>query len=378
MQLYYFSKQVFGARFYDPVLGIWISGDPARQYSNPYSFGGDPINGHDPTGLWRVGLGVSVGYTSEGGFSLGVGYGCEDCNLGIAKLDTYGGADYNYGNGSTTYSGSVGGGVDLWGVKGDAGVNASYNSQTGSTAGYYAGTGVLGGDVRIGGTHSWSGFYGSYQGNTHFAEYGYGGFGGRTYGGYEWGFAGQQGRGAYAGVGAFGLNAEITQNQGWSVGGRVEVASYSRSQSSLDDYVASSRAEADDLGPDIATELEIALFNRFANLRESEILNDPKVKAGETLAIYNTSETEFNFLGYKHSSFKIKYVDHRSFETKENRFWRKDGNTRIHSHPNLAGWTVGPSSIDQNGAQSIYRNYVRHDGGNGYRFTGDGAYELQF
>ena len=45
----------FGARFYDPVLGIWLSSDPARQFSNPYNeMGGDPINGVDPDGEFVV------------------------------------------------------------------------------------------------------------------------------------------------------------------------------------------------------------------------------------------------------------------------------------------------------------------------------------
>lgn len=39
-----------GARFWDPQLGIWLSHDPARQFNNPYGFGGDPINYVDPDG----------------------------------------------------------------------------------------------------------------------------------------------------------------------------------------------------------------------------------------------------------------------------------------------------------------------------------------
>lgn len=45
----------FGARFYDAELGVWISGDPAGQYLNPYSYvGGDVINCIDPFGLWSL------------------------------------------------------------------------------------------------------------------------------------------------------------------------------------------------------------------------------------------------------------------------------------------------------------------------------------
>ena len=52
MQLYYFSKQVFGARFYDSELGMWISPDPARQYNSPYAFGYAPNMGVDADGRW--------------------------------------------------------------------------------------------------------------------------------------------------------------------------------------------------------------------------------------------------------------------------------------------------------------------------------------
>ncbi len=51
----------YGARFMDPVLGMWVVPDPAGQYVNPHAFGFDPINGVDLYGLWKIGLGVSVG-----------------------------------------------------------------------------------------------------------------------------------------------------------------------------------------------------------------------------------------------------------------------------------------------------------------------------
>lgn len=43
----------FGARWYDPQLGMWISPDPAGQFMSPYAYGPDFINGVDPNGmLW--------------------------------------------------------------------------------------------------------------------------------------------------------------------------------------------------------------------------------------------------------------------------------------------------------------------------------------
>jgi hypothetical protein len=42
-----------GARFYDPLLGTFLTHDPARQFANPYSYGGgDPLNLSDPTGAY--------------------------------------------------------------------------------------------------------------------------------------------------------------------------------------------------------------------------------------------------------------------------------------------------------------------------------------
>lgn len=43
----------FGARYYDPELAVWISPDPSRQFSSPYSYtgnGSNPVNKSDPDG----------------------------------------------------------------------------------------------------------------------------------------------------------------------------------------------------------------------------------------------------------------------------------------------------------------------------------------
>jgi RHS repeat-associated protein len=43
----------FGARYLDPMLGMWISVDPARQFSSPYLYAGNgvnPVNAADPDG----------------------------------------------------------------------------------------------------------------------------------------------------------------------------------------------------------------------------------------------------------------------------------------------------------------------------------------
>jgi RHS repeat-associated protein len=49
----------FGARWYDPELGMWVSADPAGQYADPYAYGGDPENSVDDDGrviVWVNGV----------------------------------------------------------------------------------------------------------------------------------------------------------------------------------------------------------------------------------------------------------------------------------------------------------------------------------
>ena len=53
----------FGARYLDPMLGLWISVDPKRQFSSPYLYTGNgvnPVNGVDPDGNELDELGTSI------------------------------------------------------------------------------------------------------------------------------------------------------------------------------------------------------------------------------------------------------------------------------------------------------------------------------
>ena len=63
----------YGARFFDPVLGIWMTPDPARQYMNLYAFGGDPVNriDHDGRISWKS-IGKGIGAIVGSGFVAGV------------------------------------------------------------------------------------------------------------------------------------------------------------------------------------------------------------------------------------------------------------------------------------------------------------------
>ncbi|MDR3001334.1 MAG: RHS repeat-associated core domain-containing protein, partial [Fibromonadaceae bacterium] len=57
-----YGKYYFGSRFFDPYFGLWISPDPAGQFANPYTYGGDPVNYVDPDGEFvHIIVGAVVG-----------------------------------------------------------------------------------------------------------------------------------------------------------------------------------------------------------------------------------------------------------------------------------------------------------------------------
>lgn len=52
----------FGARYYDPALGLFVTHDPAREFPSPYSYvGGNPLNQTDPNGTCGLLCGLIVG-----------------------------------------------------------------------------------------------------------------------------------------------------------------------------------------------------------------------------------------------------------------------------------------------------------------------------
>ncbi len=46
----------FGARYYDPEVGIWLSTDPKEQFFNSYAYSSNPVNTIDPNGEFFWGL----------------------------------------------------------------------------------------------------------------------------------------------------------------------------------------------------------------------------------------------------------------------------------------------------------------------------------
>ena len=76
------------ARYFDPFYGLWISPDPASQYANPYTYGVDPVNYMDPTGMFAIGAGIVVSWDEDHGWGIG---------LGVAANSSYKGKDYSIG-----------------------------------------------------------------------------------------------------------------------------------------------------------------------------------------------------------------------------------------------------------------------------------------
>ena len=214
------GKYYFGARYYDPFFGMWISPDPAGQFANPYSYGGDPLNYIDPTGMWALGLGLVVGYDESHGWSFGVGAAVEIGDYGLN-------ASFSFNqDGSKSLSSGANLKVPIqtpWVyLEINVGLGFTLNSYSGTSISAHGGVcvGEAGSCVGVdqGGSLYWD-RSGGFAGMTVYAEL-YAQFAGdvRISTGYEAGLFGAEGRGAYAGASAFGLHAEVSQNGGFSWG----------------------------------------------------------------------------------------------------------------------------------------------------------------
>jgi RHS repeat-associated protein len=211
----------FGARFYNPLLGMWLTPDPAGQYVNPYGYGGDPVNLIDPSGLWAIGAGLVVGYDRSHGFGIGLGF----------AHDVWTGFSYNLGVSwnsdgsiSTNASASVSApipGTPLWA---NFGGGYSYNSETGHAVtgqvGVCAGVeGLFCSGARVGGGLYWSAESEFLGGTAYLEAYATvaGGLAGGSIG-EETGFGSMHGRGWYSGFDVAGLYAVSSVNGGFSWG----------------------------------------------------------------------------------------------------------------------------------------------------------------
>lgn len=212
------GKLYFGARYYDPFFGMWLSPDPAGQFANPYSYGGDPLNYVDLYGLWSIGFGFTIGW-ENGGFTAGVGAALDIGSKDFGANLNFG-ASHNFNDGSNTFSAVAGAAVNIGivGVGGNLGY--SYNTLSGSSLNYGLRGSIYGAGIGVNGANYWN-TSGSYMGGTISLEGFYGAFGAEAYAGYEWGYSGMNGREWYRGVRAFGFHVEYAQDGGLNYGGQV-------------------------------------------------------------------------------------------------------------------------------------------------------------
>lgn len=66
IQAYY-----FGARYFDPEVGVWMSTDPKNQFFNPFAYSTNPINTVDPDGQWALALVAAAQWYISGVMSHG-------------------------------------------------------------------------------------------------------------------------------------------------------------------------------------------------------------------------------------------------------------------------------------------------------------------
>ena len=145
------GKYYFGSRYFDPFFGMWMSPDPAGQFANPYSYGGDPVNFVDPNGEEAITAGVVVTAAIVGAIIGGSTaayqcskYGAGSCSVGVTQGITVGAA--------SGAAGAAAGGAVV-GVAVGAGEGAIGGGLAGGAAGSatsYIGNGLFTGDLSFG------------------------------------------------------------------------------------------------------------------------------------------------------------------------------------------------------------------------------------
>ena len=230
-----FALNYFGARYFDPFFGLWMTPDPAGQYANPYTYGGDPVNFIDPTGLFGLNTGFfTIGWDSNRGWNFGM-------SAGIFSYTWY-------QNGSKTFEATIGGSYQWYFLNLGGSIGYSYNTYSGHSlsAGGHVCVGVKEDEAGVcagleaGGSMNWDA-YGNFLGMTAYA----GAFAElqasdntslvKVNGGYETGLFGMEGRGWYTGASAMdgSLYASWSQNGGWNYGFSKKVEAWNYDGSNL-------------------------------------------------------------------------------------------------------------------------------------------------
>lgn len=111
------GKYFFGSRFFDPLFALWMSPDPAGQFANPYTYGGDPLNYVDPNGesvTAAIAIGAAVGAAIGASISAVQCSGANEqsCGRAMAQGAAIGAvAGAASGGVGSAVGGAVGGGV---------------------------------------------------------------------------------------------------------------------------------------------------------------------------------------------------------------------------------------------------------------------------
>ena len=141
-------KLYFGSRYFDPFFGMWMSPNPAAQFANPYTYGGDPLNYVDPNGEWvHIVVGAVIGAvvgTVNGAIQCTAPGGGGSCGKSIGVQASVGAA---IGAATAATGGAVSGlGAT---VAGSAGLASGSGTVAALAAGAVEGgiTGVVGGGL---------------------------------------------------------------------------------------------------------------------------------------------------------------------------------------------------------------------------------------
>ncbi len=360
------KKLYFGARYFDPFFGLWLTPDPAGQFANPYTYGGDPVNFVDPNGEFvHIIVGAVVGAV------VGTVTGVVQCTA----------------PGGGSCGKSVG-----FGFVGGAAVGAAA-AATGGVAAEAAGAG-LGGAIVGGAAGGAVGGIGNYatQSLINGTDMSWSGAWNATWKGAATGAIGG-GVGAAVGPGAFGALAggfsggaagsALNGGSGWDIlkgglmGAGMAFASYSLGYSmrNLDDGSYRTSAAFDESSDKIPSTPENTItendpavkemFEDFKKFHEGAKWNtdkDGNVLEGESVISYKKDETFW--------TGKVFYARQEAAHYQRNQLYDKYGNENtsilsyskntamtVHSHPNNAF----PSAQDYDTFRSVNQFVVRHN-----------------
>ena len=145
------SKYYFGSRYFDPFFGMWMSPDPAGQFANPYTYGGDPVNFVDPNGEEALSAGVVVTAAIVGAIIGGVSavyqctkYGAGSCSVAVTQGITVGAA-------SGAAGAAAGGAVASFAAgAGEGAIGGGFAGGAAGNATSYIGNGLFTGDMSFG------------------------------------------------------------------------------------------------------------------------------------------------------------------------------------------------------------------------------------